>query len=244
MEQNGRTEVIRAPKVLLILGSGFEDLEAVTILAVCGWTEYRDHLPDVRVTVTGFHPEIRGRYGTILRRDIPLDGIDPTDYGAVAIPGGFSGHGYNEVFAPRIYAILRAVHAKGGTLAPLCIGNKVVAKAGLLRGRRATTYPHSHGDNFAALRAAGAIFEDAPIVSDGRIITCRGPGQAIDVGLLILDAVIGPEASAEVQKYMVADKAGRGGVCCKPGATTSSLPPARGAGPVDPTAAETAGDEE
>jgi len=92
------------------------------------------------------------------------------------------------------------------SIAPLCIGNQVVAKAGLLRGKRATTYPHSHGDNFAPLRAAGAIFEDAPIVTDDRIITCHGPGQAIDVGLLILDAVIGPEASAEVRKYMMADK--------------------------------------
>ena len=206
VQQNGSTEVHRAPHVLLILGSGFEDLEGVTILDVCGWTEYRDHLPDVGVTVTGFHPEIRGRYGTILRRDIPLDRIDPTDYEAVAMPGGFSGHGYRELFDPRIYAILRAVHAKGGTLAPLCIGNKVVAKAGLLRGKRATTYPHSQGDNFGPLRAAGAIFEDAPIVIDDRIITCHGPGQAIEVGLLILDAVIGPEASAEVRKYMVADK--------------------------------------
>ena len=210
LHQIGNTEVERIPNVLLILGSGFEDLEAVTILDVCGWTEYRDHLPDVRVTVTGFHPEIRGRYGTILRRDIPLDHIDPTDYEAVAMPGGSSGHGYGEIFDPRIYAILHAVHAKGGTLAPLCIGNKVVARAGLLRGRRATTYPHSHGDNFAPLRAAGAIFEDDPIVSDDRIITCQGPGQAIDVGLLILDALIGPKASAEVRKYMVADKAGSG----------------------------------
>ena len=57
MPQNGSAEVNHAPNVLLILGRGFEDLEAVTMLDVCGWTQYRAHLPDVRVRVTGFLPE-------------------------------------------------------------------------------------------------------------------------------------------------------------------------------------------
>jgi len=44
------------PNVLMFLGSGFEDLEAVTIMDVCGWTAYRDHIPDVKIMITGFHP--------------------------------------------------------------------------------------------------------------------------------------------------------------------------------------------
>ncbi len=37
--------VLGTPKVLLFLAEGFEDLEAAAILDVCGWTEYRDHIP-------------------------------------------------------------------------------------------------------------------------------------------------------------------------------------------------------
>jgi 4-methyl-5(b-hydroxyethyl)-thiazole monophosphate biosynthesis len=82
------------PNVLLFLGSGFEDLEAVTILDVCGWTAYRDHIPNIKVTTTGFHPEIRGRFGIILKPDIPFEEVVASDYVAFVLPGGFPSHGH------------------------------------------------------------------------------------------------------------------------------------------------------
>ena len=107
------------PNVLLFLGSGFEDLEAVTILDVCGWTAYRDHIPDVKVTTTGLHPEIRGRFGITIQPDIPFEEVVATDYVALVLPGGFPSHGYDEVYDRRIYDLMRAIHAQGGTLATL-----------------------------------------------------------------------------------------------------------------------------
>lgn len=58
------------PKVLLFLAEGFEDLEAVSILDVCGWTEYREHIPKVRVVTTGIRPEVKGRFGLQIRPDL------------------------------------------------------------------------------------------------------------------------------------------------------------------------------
>ena len=49
------------PRVLLLLTQGFEDLEAASIIAACGWTQYRDEIPTVQVVTTGFHEEVRGR---------------------------------------------------------------------------------------------------------------------------------------------------------------------------------------
>src|SRR5262245_34572262 len=79
----------RPGEVLLILGSGFEDLEAVSLLSVCGWTRYRDEIPPVHVTVTGFHPEIVGWRGTVIRRDLAIEDVDPAAFDVVAMPGGF-----------------------------------------------------------------------------------------------------------------------------------------------------------
>ncbi len=193
------------PNVLMFLGSGFEDLEAVTIIDVCGWTAYRDHVPDVKITITAFHPEIRGRFGVTIKRDIPFEKIVASDYAAFVLPGGFGSHGYDEVHDCRIYDLMRAIHAQDGMLATMCIGILPVAEAGLLKGIRATTYPHSHHDNAAQLREYGAVTLDEPVVIDSRIISCRGPAQAIDVALLLLEDLLGTEASAEVRHYTIAE---------------------------------------
>ena len=42
-------------KILLFLAHGFEDLEAIAVLDVFGWTQYGGHLPEVSVTTAGFH---------------------------------------------------------------------------------------------------------------------------------------------------------------------------------------------
>jgi len=193
------------PNVLLFLASGFEDLEAVTILDVCGWTAYRDHIPNVKVTTTGLHPEIRGRFGITIKPDIPFEEVVASDYVALVLPGGFPSHGYNEVYDHRIYKLMRAIYAQDGTLATMCVGILPVAESGLLDEKRATTYPHSRHDNIAQLRENGAVMTDEPVVVDSRIISCRGPAQAIDVAMLLLDYIIGPEACAEVRHYMMAE---------------------------------------
>ncbi|MDP6053736.1 MAG: DJ-1/PfpI family protein [Candidatus Latescibacteria bacterium] len=200
-----KTSPQNMPNVLMFLGSGFEDLEAVTIIDVCGWTAYRDHVPDVKITITAFHPEIRGRFGVTIKRDIPFEKIVASDYAAFVLPGGFGSHGYDEVHDCRIYDLMRAIHAQDGMLATMCIGILPVAEAGLLKGIRATTYPHSHHDNAAQLREYGAVTLDEPVVIDSRIISCRGPAQAIDVALLLLEDLLGTEASAEVRHYTIAE---------------------------------------
>jgi len=191
------------PKVLLFLAQGFEDLEAVTVLDACGWTEYRDHIPTVPVTTTGFHDEIRGRYGLVIRPGIAFPDVVPADYSALALPGGFHSHGFDEAFDERLYDLARSIHAQGGIIATFCVGILPVAEAGLLKGKQATSYPHSRNhDNLRRLRELGAIVVNEPIIEDGRIISCRGPAQALEVALMLLDKLIGAEGGVEVRRFM------------------------------------------
>lgn len=76
--------------VLLFLAEGFEDLEAISILDIMGWTEYREWVPTVKVTTTGFRPEIRSRFGLTVQPDILLDQIKPSEYAALESPVDFT----------------------------------------------------------------------------------------------------------------------------------------------------------
>ena len=193
-------------KVLLFLAEGFEDLEAVSVLDVMGWTEYREWVPTVEVVTTGFHPEVRSRFGLTVRLGIPFEDVLPSDYTALAIPGGFHSHGIDEAYDDRLRTLSRDIHEQGSWLATFCVGILPVAEAGLLKGKRAVTYPYSHNhDNPGRLQELGAVVVDTTMVVDNRIISSKGPGTSLQVAFRLLEALIGRTHSEEVQRLMCVD---------------------------------------
>jgi len=195
-------------KVLLFLGEGFEDLEAVSILSVCGWTEYRSHLEKVSVVTTGLHREVRGRFGLRIAVDFLIDEIDPRDYAALAVPGGFHSHGFNEAYCQPLRELAKAIHRQGGMIATMCVGVLPVAEAGLLEGGEATSYAFSRNhDNLGRLRELGCNPTSGPIVVSNRIISCSGPAQSIDVAMLLLENLVGIDKAREVARFMAGTNA-------------------------------------
>ena len=193
-----------AVKILLFLAQGFEDLEAITILDVFGWTQYREHLHEVSVTTAGFHKVVQGRFGVTIRPDILYPEINPNHYQAFILPGGFHSHGYDEAYDTRIHQLARQIHGNGGYIATMCVGILPIADAGLLHGKEATTYPHSRNhDNIGGLKAGGAKVMNRHMVMDDRIISCDGPGSALDVAFLLMECLIGPGMTKKVRQYMI-----------------------------------------
>jgi 4-methyl-5(b-hydroxyethyl)-thiazole monophosphate biosynthesis len=190
-------------KILLFLAEGFEDLEAVAFVDVVGWTRYREWVPSVEVVTTGFRPSVRGRFGLRIQPDVAFDTVDPEAFAAVAVPGGFHSHGFDEAYDDRLRALVRSIHGHGGWVATCCVGVLPVAEAGLLVGKQAVTYPHSHHhDNLGRLAELGAIVREAEVVVDDRIISCAGPASAIEVAYRLLEGLIGRKHSDEVRRLM------------------------------------------
>ena len=190
--------------ILLFLAQGFEDLEAVTILDVFGWTQYREHLPKVSVTTAGFHELVKGRFGIIIRPDLLFSDINPDSYHALVLPGGFHSHGFDEAYDQRIHHVAQQIHQNGGYIATMCVGILPIGEAGLLRGKEATTYPHSRDhDNVKRLKASGAKVVNRHVVMDDRIISCDGPGPSLEVAFLLMECLIGPQMTQEVRQYMM-----------------------------------------
>jgi len=73
----------------------------------------------------------------------------------------------------------------------------VLAKAGILAGRRATCYPGCEKD------LIGANLADGDVVRDGNIITSRGAGTAVPFALELISYLVNPETAAKVRKSIV-----------------------------------------
>lgn len=194
----------KTTQILLFLAQGFEDLEAVAILDVFGWTHYDENINKVSVTTTGFHQVIKGRFGLKIEPDVALAEVNPDNYQALVLPGGFYSYGFDEAFDNSIYALARKIHQNGGYVATMCVGILPVAEAGLLKGKVATTYPHSRNhDNMDRLRKSGARLGSSAVVMDNRIISCSGPGSALEVAFLLMECLLGAEITRKVKRYMI-----------------------------------------
>jgi 4-methyl-5(b-hydroxyethyl)-thiazole monophosphate biosynthesis len=195
---------MKSKKVLLFLAQGFEDLEAAAIIDICGWTYYRRHLQKVDISVTGFHKEVTGRFGLKIKPDVLIDDIDPQEYDALAIPGGFHSHGFDEAYDAKVLNLAKSIYNSGGIIATMCVGILPVAKAGLLRGKKATTYPLSKNhDNPRYLREHGGQYSGRSIEIDDRIISCAGPSQSLHVVMIMLEMLLGSEEIKKIKEFTV-----------------------------------------
>ena len=195
---------MKSKKVLLFLAQGFEDLEAATIIDICGWTYYRRHLQKVDVSVTGFHKVVTGRFGLKIKPDVFIDDIDPQQYDALAIPGGFHSHGFDEAYDVKVLNLAKSIYNSGGIIATMCVGILPVAKAGLLNGKKATTYPLSKNhDNPRYLREYGCQYSGKSIEIDDRIISCAGPAQSLHVVMIMLEMLLGSEEIKKIKEFTI-----------------------------------------
>lgn len=97
---------------------------------------------------------------------------------------------------------LRAAHARGARLVGLCLGAVVLAQAGLLDGRRASTH-WVFMDDVAALHPRVQLQRDVLYVQDGALLTSAGTAAAIDCCLHLVRQDHGTEIASRVARRMV-----------------------------------------
>ena len=112
-------------------------------------------------------------------------------------------HVDGEVLAEELHAsaftvqYLQAAHAAGKLTAAICAAPTVLAKAGLLDGRRAVCYPGMED------QLTGRCGGDGPVEVDGTVITSRGVGTAIPFALAIVEYFAGAQKAHELAHAIV-----------------------------------------
>jgi protease I len=109
-------------------------------------------------------------------------------YDALAIAGG-AGSPTHLWDSEPLRTLARSVHAAGRPVAAICLAPPVLARAGLLAGRRATTFPSDRA--IVELKRGGATYVEDPVVLDGTVVTANGPEAVAAFGAALL-TLLGP----------------------------------------------------
>lgn len=193
---------MKRKKVLLFLSQGFEEYEAGVFTDVIGWSRELGNEP-VDMVSTALRPEIKCKWNLIVRPEIEFDKINPDDYDALAIPGGFKNSGYyDDVFDERFQDVIRKFDNDKKIIAAVCAAAAPVAKSGVLNGRMGTTYDLTDIYGRAYLADFGVNVQDKHVVIDENIITSTGPATGLDVAFKLLEMLTSSENVNEVKKYM------------------------------------------
>ncbi len=171
--------------VLVLMAPGFEEVELtapVDILRRLG----------IPVTTAGVKGrQVEGAHGMVMQADMLLVDVEPERFGGVILPGGAAAWLLRDT--PAVLKLVKAMHAANKLVGAICAAPIVLEAADILKGRHVTCYPAKEVTE--ALVSAVDIAE-SPTVTDGLIVTGRGPGAAFAFGFA-LAAALGMGSQAE-----------------------------------------------
>jgi 4-methyl-5(b-hydroxyethyl)-thiazole monophosphate biosynthesis len=175
-------------RVLVPLAQGCEEIEAVTVIDLL-------RRAGVEVITAGLDDAVVvASRGTRLVPDMNLDRALTQDFDMVVLPGGQPGADHLNA-DPRIHALLKQSAGERKYIAAICAAPGVLAKAGVLEGRRATSFPGT----LEKLGLRGTTLSEDDVVRDGNIITSRGPGTAMDFALTLIEILVGRDTRNRVE---------------------------------------------
>ena len=185
----------------IIVFDGFDELDAIAPFEVL--RHAADQGAPFAVSLVGADGpgDIQAANGLAVRVEA---GIGHPD--AVVVPGGGwldrQGPGaFAQAHDGRLPARLGELAGSLRWTASVCTGAMLLAEAGLLNGRTATTNRGAHDQ----LRAAGTTVRDERVVDDGNVVTAGGPSCGIDLGLWLTEKEAGAEIAARTASVIQYD---------------------------------------
>lgn len=161
------------------------------IVAQQGFQDQEYGIPKERLQKAGFEvitasknsgPCV-GKFGTTITATISIDDVDVEEYEAIVFIGGPGAIQYQEDVQAHLTAQEAVTENK--VLAAICIAPTILAKAGVLEGKKATVW-NNDGKQSALLTKNGAIYTNKHVVTDGFIITADGPEAAAEFANAII----------------------------------------------------------
>ena len=180
--------------VLLFLADGFEEIEALTQV---------DYLrrAGVEITTVGVGGEyVTGTRRIIVKADTTLDKIDYTDdVEMVILPGGLGGMNAMKS-SEKVCSIVKKAYSDGKYVTAICASPTIFAHLDMVKGKKCVCYPGMEDE----LVAAGGIYTDMAVVTDGKMITARAAGASEEFSFELIRVLCGNDKAEEVRKSICA----------------------------------------
>lgn len=178
-------------RVLVPVADGFEEIETVTIVDVL-------RRAGIEVILAGIRSgPLTGSRKVQLIPDAEFGKVCDGEFDALVIPGGQPGVDHL-IEDGRVTGLIRKMKDRGKWIGAICAAPLLLREAGLSEGIRLTSHPSIES------RLSGSVYDFSRVVCDGKIMTSRGPGTALEFALALVTELAGREKAAEISKAMLA----------------------------------------
>ena len=172
-------------KLGIFCANGVEEVECLTTVDYC-----RRAGLDICMYSVHDTNEVTGAHDIPFLADRLFDADEVKSLDGLILPGG-GGYVHLEAHAGLMEAV-EAFAADGRLVAAICASPSILARAGLLAGKKATVYPGME------VADAGVDWSSDAAVTDGNIITGKGPAKAVDFALAVIAYCCGDGKAAEI----------------------------------------------
>jgi len=178
-------------KVVVPLAEGFEEIEFSTIVDIL-------RRAGIDVTTAGLKEGIvNGAHGIRVTPDTLIDKVSADNFDVIILPGGNPGF-VNLGKSEKVLKLVKEMYDRNKYVTAICGAPSVLAKAGVIQGKRATIFPGMEDT------LTGAQCSDERVVIDGRIITSQGPGTAMEFTVKLVEVLAGKSKAEEVTREVLA----------------------------------------
>jgi len=136
-----------------------------------------------QVMTTSTAKTAKGAEGAVVNVDLLLKDVKPQDYDAIVFIGGSGSYQYHD--NKKAHELARYAAAPGKVLGAICAAVGTPANAGVLKGKKATSFSGVAD----MLKAGGAAYTGAGVTVDGNIVTADGPMSAKSFGEALIKAI-------------------------------------------------------
>jgi transcriptional regulator GlxA family with amidase domain len=188
--------------VAILLYDGFDELDAIAPFEVFANAAGAGADCTVSLRTLDDETQVTASHGLRVDADGTLDAFD-TQPDLLVVPGGgwndrSSAGAWTEAERGTIPERVASLHADEVGVAAVCTGGMLLARAGVLDGRPATTH-HSALDD---LRATEAEVVDARVVDDGDVVTAGGVTSGLDLAFHLVEREFGSDVAKQVSEEM------------------------------------------